>query len=117
MTLIPCGHTYCRQCLANANGLCAECGSSSPATTTIYNAQLDAICSKYELKRSALASIQRAIMGPGPGPGPGPGAGGAGTASGGGRGVVRAASGLAGAAGMPAGALAGRAGGGSVDAA
>ncbi|KXZ48672.1 hypothetical protein GPECTOR_26g575 [Gonium pectorale] len=61
VTLIPCGHTFCRRCLAAANGLCSECGADSPAVMTIANAPLDAICAKYELKRSALAAIQRAL--------------------------------------------------------
>ena len=61
MTLIPCGHTFCRKCLANANGLCTECGADTPAVMTISNAPLDAICAKYELKRSALTAIQRAL--------------------------------------------------------
>ncbi|KAG2455043.1 hypothetical protein HYH02_000868 [Chlamydomonas schloesseri] len=61
VTLIPCGHTFCRKCLANANGLCTECGADTPAVMTISNAPLDAICAKYELKRSALTAIQRAL--------------------------------------------------------
>ncbi|GFR45639.1 hypothetical protein Agub_g7047, partial [Astrephomene gubernaculifera] len=62
VTLIPCGHTFCRKCLAKANGLCSECGSDSAALMTIANAPLDAICAKFELKRSALAAIQRALQ-------------------------------------------------------
>uniref|UniRef100_A0A7S0USN9 RING-type domain-containing protein n=1 Tax=Polytomella parva TaxID=51329 RepID=A0A7S0USN9_9CHLO len=63
VTLIPCGHTYCRTCLASINGLCQECGGATPAALTIYNAQLDAICSKYEYKLSALRSVQRVVQG------------------------------------------------------
>ncbi|KAG2489903.1 hypothetical protein HYH03_011705 [Edaphochlamys debaryana] len=88
VTLIPCGHTFCRKCLANANGLCTECGADSPAVMTISNAPLDAICAKYELKRSALAAIQRALQqGPGGPAEPGAaGRGAGGTAGGGGGG-------------------------------
>lgn len=91
VTLVPCGHTFCRQCLAAANGLCTECGSDTPAATTIVNAPLDAVCAKYELKRSALNSIQRAL---GAAQQTGDGAAGKGGAAGGGAAAARAIGGL-----------------------
>ncbi|EFJ48727.1 hypothetical protein VOLCADRAFT_90515 [Volvox carteri f. nagariensis] len=75
VTLVPCGHTFCRRCLTNANGLCSECGADMPAAVTVANSPLDAICAKYELKRSALAAIQRALQQAGEGAAAGGGGG------------------------------------------
>ncbi|GLI59321.1 hypothetical protein VaNZ11_001177 [Volvox africanus] len=94
ITLVPCGHTFCRKCLSNANGLCSECGAVTPAEVTVPNAPLDAICAKYELKRSALAAIQRALQQAGEGA--------AATAAGGGHGHGQGHAGCAGISGTTA---------------
>ncbi len=55
---VPCGHTLCSGCLSKENGHCVECGPGTPVQVAVPNLPLEAICSKYEYKLSALQSIQ-----------------------------------------------------------
>ncbi|MEW5298519.1 MAG: hypothetical protein WDW36_001633 [Sanguina aurantia] len=57
---VPCGHSYCRSCLQLTGMTCQECDGAQ-VRVTVPNAPLDAICSKYDVKLSALTSIQRVV--------------------------------------------------------
>jgi hypothetical protein len=52
----PCGHTVCAACLTSAGG-CPEC-DGSPVHRAVANHAIEAVCSKLEYRRMALASIQ-----------------------------------------------------------
>ncbi|GAX83286.1 hypothetical protein CEUSTIGMA_g10712.t1 [Chlamydomonas eustigma] len=62
MLLSPCGHSVCERCLKQSKGLCVECpDGNGHVQAAIPNGPLEVICSKYEIKLSALRTIQAAV--------------------------------------------------------
>ena len=55
---VPCGHHFCRGCLPSsgaAGSSCPECGTS--IETVVVDEILESLCSKYEVKMSALKAV------------------------------------------------------------
>ena len=55
---VPCGHHFCRGCLPSsgaAGSSCPECGTS--IETVVVDDILESLCSKYEVKMSALKAV------------------------------------------------------------
>lgn len=61
VTCVPCGHTYCRECLETnfraGQVLCRECGDA-PVQHYVEALNLDNLACKYAFKLSALHALQ-----------------------------------------------------------
>ena len=64
-TCVPCGHTWCAECLRDAGGACIECGGAPAKAMPVGSVRavkvgpLGTLVSKFAFQRQMLGSLTR----------------------------------------------------------
>ena len=68
MTYIPCGHTFCKECVESSKGRnggeyrCDECGSSRPVKSVTSNSLIDEVAGKFSYQKQVLDALQKQVL-------------------------------------------------------